>query len=458
MKNIINDKLPLFLFSISILAIGYIFYAYMTGQLERHKHWVNSVDNNKQGITVSASENELFLWNKRHCTGRLVGHTDLITTVSFSHSRHLIASGSVDKAINIWSLSDKKVIKTLHGHTGRVNKIAFNSSDKYIVSADNDDKLYIWNWESDKIIQELAIKHTDFSTNKADVLAYVDTSCNLTLFDLKSLQVVKILGQFCGAPVFHPQKDIIALNEINGSYFTFIDINTSRVLQVLDIKQEDAERGVRAFKFTPDGHYIAAELLSGDIEIWNWQSGKLIRTLKSDGSVNDLSFNSNNELTGAYSDGSLKYWNWNNGHLKMVVGDGSFQAKLNGLLAVLLLLTLLSSFWVMTKSSANKLSSFATLSILTVWSCGILLVLYFFKSKLSRFSSAISWIATVISGLFFLSVWFGWLAIFTVPIALFFCHIRLLSDKDKQWIYLALMINLAFCGILCSYIISARWE
>jgi WD40 repeat protein len=435
-------------------------YAYKTGQFEKHKSGVYPVDNNKQGITVSASENELLFWDKRHCTGRLAGHTEAIKTVAFSHSGQLIASGSIDKSIKIWSSSGKKVIKTLNGHTEGVNKVAFSSSDKYIVSAGYDDKLCIWDWESGNILQELTIKHTNFSINESDVLAYVDTSCNLTLFDLKSLQVVKIPGQFCGAPVFHPQKNIIAVNEIYKSIFTFIDVNISKVLQVLDIKEENSAHEVNTFKFTPDGKYIVAGIWGGNIEIWDWQSKKLIRTLEGHilNSVNDLSFNSNNELISASGDRSLKYWNWNNGQLKMVVGDGSFQAKLNGLLAILMLLTLLSGFWVMAKSTAHKHSSFAILSILTVWSLGIFLVLNFFKSTLSRFSIAISWISTVISGLLFLSVWFGWLAIFTVPIALFFCYIRLLSDKDKKGVYLPLMINLAFCGILCSYIISAGWK
>jgi WD40 repeat protein len=455
MKNSMIDKLSLFFFSLCLVTIGYMLYVNWAGQFEKHPHWVYAVDNNQQGITASASNNELLLWEKRSCIGRLVEHTDAIKTVAFSPGGQLIVSGGMDKSVKIWNWSQKRMIKTLKGHTEGVNKVAFSVSGKYIVSAGYDNQLYIHDWENDNILKSFPIKHSYFSISKSDILAYVDTSCNLTLFDLSSLQLVKVVGPFCGAPVFHPQKDIIALNEINKSNFTFVDINTNRVLRVLNIKQKNSALEVETFKFTPDGQYIVAALWGGDIQIWNWQQKVLTRTLQAHdlSSVHDLSFTKENELISASGDKSLKYWNWNTGQLKMVIGNGLFQAKLNGLLALLILLTLISGFWVIAKSSQNTFSSFTIGSILTVWSVGLFLLLNLFKSKLAKVSTAVSWTATIISTLFFLSSWFAWLAIFTIPIALIFCYIKLISAENKRGIYLALGINLLYCGV-CSYFVA----
>ncbi|HEX6428687.1 MAG TPA: hypothetical protein VF008_13420 [Niastella sp.] len=456
MKTNLTDKISLLLFSSIILITGFIIYAFKTGQFEKHKSWVFSVDTNKQDIVVSASENELLFWNKRACTNRIVGHSNAIKSVAFSHSEQQFASGSIDRSIKVWSTSGKKVIKTLNGHNEGVNKVAFSNSDNYIISAGYDDKMFIWDWKNNKIVKEFNIKHTDFSINNQDVLAYIDSSCHLTLFDLKSMSAITVVGEYCGSPVFSPKNNIISLNDINKSSFTFIDLHSNKVISTLNIKKENSDCQVSTFKFTPDGQYIVAGIWGGDIEIWDWKQKKLKRTLQGHtlSSVDDFSFNSKNQLISASGDWSLKFWDWNTGDLKMVVGDGLFQSKLNGLLSISILLTLIAGFWALTKSTENKFSFYILLSILTVWTFGIGLVLYFFKSSLSKYAKPITWTMTVLSGIFFLSVWFSWLAIFSIPIALLFCYISITTDLDKKKIYVPLIINLAFCAIFCSYITS----
>src|SRR5690606_29666592 len=103
-------------------------------------------------------------------------------------------SGSIDKSIKVWSSSDKKTINTLNGHSEGVNKVEFSNTDKYIISAGYDEKMLIWDWTNNKIVKELSIKHTNFSINNQDVLAYIDRSCSLILFDLKSLSAIKVVG------------------------------------------------------------------------------------------------------------------------------------------------------------------------------------------------------------------------------------------------------------------------
>ncbi len=454
MTTNITDKISLFLFSIIILTIGYIFYASLTGRFEKHRSWVYAVDISKQDIVVSASENELLLWNKRQCTDRLVGHSNTIKTVAFSNSGQHMVSGSMDKTIKVWSSANKKVIKTLNGHKEGVNRVDFSNTDKYIISAGYDNKIIIWDWMNDKAVKELSIKHTNFSINDQDVLAYIDSSCSLTMFDLQSLSVKKIIGNFCGAPVFCPQKNIIAVKD---SIFRFIDIHTKKVLSTLDIKKENAAREVSTFEFRPDGQYLFAGIWGGDIEVWDWQRNKLIHILQGHDMnlVNDLCFNSKNQLISASGDRSLKFWDGNNGNLKMVLGDGLFQAKLNGLLSISILMTLIVSFWALTKNTDNKISSYILLSILTCWSVGIGWVLFFYTSSLTKYATPIIWTTTVLSGLFFFSVWFSWLALFTLPISLLFCYIKMITNNNKSKIYILLIINLVFCGILSSYVTSA---
>ena len=458
MRATLNDKISLFLLSINIVTLGYISYAYLTGQFEKHKSWVYSVDINKKDIVVSASENELLIWDKRKCTHRLVGHSDAVKTVAFSHDGLKIASGSIDKSIKVWSSLSKKLIKTLNGHNEGVNKVEFSNSDNYLISAGYDSKMFIWDWKNNKIVKELNIKHADFSINKQDVLAYIDNFCSLTLFDLKSLSVIKVVGHFCGSPIYNPQKNIIVIKD---SSFTFINLNTNDILSTLNIKKENSVCEVSVFKFTPDGQYLVAGIWGGDIEVWDWEKKQMIRTLQGHNlnSVEDLSFNNENQLISASGDRSLKFWDWNTGDLEMILGDGLFLAKLNGFLSISILLTLTSGFWALTNNGENKISSYILLSILTIWSLGIGLILNFLKLKLTKYSTPIIWTTTVFSGLFLLSGYGSWLAILTIPITLLFCYIKMTTNYVSKKIYLALVINLVFCGICCLFITSlGLWE
>jgi len=449
MKNI-NDKISLFLFATIILTIGYIIYADYIGEFEKHKSWVYSVDNNKNGITVSASENELLVWANRRCINRLVGHSDAIKTVAFSHDGNFFASGSIDQSIKIWSLSKKKNIKTFEWHTKGVNNVEFSASDKYLISAGYDDLLCIWDWKNQTIITEFKVKHTDFSISKKDVLVFVDRKCNLVFFDLKSLNVVKVFSQICGIPVFHPNQNIVAVKELGKSKFTFIDVNTRRIVSFLNTKKTNSICESSIFKFTPDGNYIVTD--NCDIEIWDWKQKKLTQTLKGHilSSVNDLTFNNKNELISASGDLSLKIWNWRNGDLKMVIGDGLFQTKMIRLLKITIFLTLISSFLAITlRDTQSRFSSFSILSILTIWSFGLLLGFHHAKIISSKSALKISWIATVLSGLFVFSVWFSFLALLTIPLALYCCYVQLESNKHghmTQPPIFQLFINLLLVG------------
>jgi WD40 repeat protein len=455
MKTSFNDKLSLLLFSIILLTIGYMLYAAKTGEFERHKSWVFSVAVNDRNTILSASENELLLWNDRHYTARLAGHTDAIKSVSFSHNGLLFASGSIDKTVKIWSSATRSVIKTLTRHTAGVNKVEFDVSDKYLVSSGYDDKLFIWDVKSGTAIKELNIKNTDFSINKSNVLAYMGMTCTLRLFDLNNLTSMSPLGHYCGMPVFHPTKNIIAVKEPDKSVFNFIDIASAKVVSQLSIIKPNSVLQVSVFTFTPDGEYLMAGIWGGDIEIWDWERKKLVRTLEGSPltSIDALTFNNQNELLSASGDESVKIWNWQNGHLEASLGDGVYEADISLFLAVVMLLKLMSAFYAIGNSTANRFSSLAIISILSTWSCGIFLICYFLKSYLKKAASIVTWVFTSFTCLFFVSVYGAWLSIFTIPLALTFGYIQLVTAKATPGTSIAILANLFFIGLLCSKLI-----
>jgi WD40 repeat protein len=60
--------------------------------------------------------------------------------VAFSPDGAILASGALDGAINLWQVSDGKLLKTLKGHTDNVMGVAFTKDGRLAsVSSDGTD-------------------------------------------------------------------------------------------------------------------------------------------------------------------------------------------------------------------------------------------------------------------------------------------------------------------------------
>lgn len=446
------DKISLALSILLVLTIGFIAIQWTKNGFQTHKSWVYSVDVDDNGTIASASENEILLWQDRYCIDSLIGHTEAIKSISFSHNNKFIASGSIDKTVRVWSIPDK-TNQVLDGHIKGVNKVEFSQSDNYIISAGYDDKLFIWDWRNKKELKEFNIKHTGFSISKTDVLAFTDTTCNLQLFDLNSLSLVKTVGKYCGVPIFHPNDTILAIRTENG-IIQFINCYSGDLKSELDIKH-GTHYG--PYVFTPEGSYIVAGIWGGDIEIWDWQQKKLVKTLNGTfaTSTNEFAFNSENQLLSASGDRSVKTWDLKSGRLIGNIGDGLYRKQLAGILSILFGLTLAASFWGVYENSTNKYSSWIIISILSIWSLGILTLGLLLKTHLVKYSRGIVWTLTVISGLAIWSLYGAWLAIYIIPVSLFFGYLKLKLYTDKKGIMIPVALNLIYCGVLISFIVSA---
>lgn len=56
----------------------------------------------------------------------LEGHTDYIASVAYRKDGNFLASGSWDKTIRIWDLSNAKESYGLKGHTDWITGVAYN--------------------------------------------------------------------------------------------------------------------------------------------------------------------------------------------------------------------------------------------------------------------------------------------------------------------------------------------
>src|SRR6266536_3027460 len=77
------------------------------------------------------------------------GHTDRVTAVAWSPDGRYIASGSLDKTVQIWNATTGEHSYTYRGHSAAVNVVAWSPDSGSIASGSEDQTVQVWNTTPD---------------------------------------------------------------------------------------------------------------------------------------------------------------------------------------------------------------------------------------------------------------------------------------------------------------------
>ncbi|TYJ52882.1 hypothetical protein B9479_006517 [Cryptococcus floricola] len=87
--------------------------------------------------------------------GTCNGHRRGVWTVRFSRNDKVVASGSADKTIKLWSLDDFTCLKTFEGHTNSVLRVDYMSNGQQLVSSSSDGLVKLWNIKDEECVKTL---------------------------------------------------------------------------------------------------------------------------------------------------------------------------------------------------------------------------------------------------------------------------------------------------------------
>jgi len=87
--------------------------------------------------------------------GTCKGHKRGVWTVRFGREERILATGSGDKSVKLWSLDDFSCLKTFEGHTNSVLRVDFLNSGLQLVSAASDGLVKLWNIREEECVTTL---------------------------------------------------------------------------------------------------------------------------------------------------------------------------------------------------------------------------------------------------------------------------------------------------------------
>jgi COMPASS component SWD3 len=69
------------------------------------------------------------------CTHILEGHTNYVMCVDYNPKLDVVATGSYDESVRIWSAKDGKCLKTLPAHSDPVTSVHFHPTGTLLLTA-----------------------------------------------------------------------------------------------------------------------------------------------------------------------------------------------------------------------------------------------------------------------------------------------------------------------------------
>ncbi|KAJ3402012.1 hypothetical protein HDU80_005508 [Chytriomyces hyalinus] len=246
-------------------------------------HWDNinclAISPDKKYLASAASDTTVKIWllETYELVMTLEGHASHIWFVDFSANGAMLASGSFDHEIRIWSMEEEtfgECVTILTGHLDGISECTFSADSKFIVSTSWDRTIRVWDVEAASLA-------TTVSTGHMDGINTVRFSPDSTRFATGSWdQTVRIWSLEFGVV-----KPVATIDGYDASIFMV--------------------------RWSPDGSLLASATMDGFVKIWTDldQEPKLFAALKHDATVLSICFSPDGRKLAAAAGKNAYIWN-----------------------------------------------------------------------------------------------------------------------------------------------------
>ncbi|NMG05524.1 NB-ARC domain-containing protein [Brasilonema sp. UFV-L1] len=293
--------------------------------------WVQSVAFSPNG-TILASGNEdwtVRLWDvgthqelktsplAEKTAVILQGHTGWVCSVAFSPDGKTLASGSSDRTLKLWDISNGRCLKTLLGHTRWVRSVAFSPDGTILASCGGDNTLKLWDVREGQCLKTWR-GHSGWLWSVAFspdgyTLASASEDKTVKLWDVRTGECLKTFEghtSWVQSVAFSPDGQILASGSCDQTVRCW-DVSTGECLNTF----WGHASWVQSVAFSPDGKALASGSCDQTVKLWDVSTGKCWQTLSAHASwIWSVAFSPDGKaLASGGQDETIKLWDVNRG-------------------------------------------------------------------------------------------------------------------------------------------------
>jgi len=207
------------------------------------------------------------------------GHTDSVTSVSWSPDGRCALSGSSDKTLRLWEVSSGKCLRTFEGHTDRVNSVSWSPDGHWALSGSDDKTLRLWEVSSGKYLRTFEghtsdINSVSWSPDGHWALSGSDDK-TLRLWEVSSGKCLRIFEGHTGwvTSVSWSPDGRCALSGSFDKTLRLWEVSSGKCLRIF----EGHTGWVTSVSWSPDGHWSLSGGEDKTLRLWEASSGECLR-------------------------------------------------------------------------------------------------------------------------------------------------------------------------------------
>lgn len=241
----------------------------------------------------------------------LEGHTAAVRAVSFSPDGKLVASGSVDNTMRLWTVAPPAALRVMQGHSFPILCLEFTPNGSQLVTGSMDGIIRAWQVANSALLSTMRghagwVRTLDISPDGL-WLASGSDDFTIRIWRLPSSSLAETIDEGMTAiqqVAFAPDSKSYAWIEESGA------VRLRRLNEDGTHSFQGGAGSAAGLAFLPDGQRLAAGYADGSIRIWTTSDGMLEQMIKNGGrAVTALAVSSDGRwLAAGREDGALTVW------------------------------------------------------------------------------------------------------------------------------------------------------